>query len=62
MTARSITWARKVDEYEDGKIINHDGSWMWGKDTPVPGVLFPATPKVGMKFRSEDVSKEIMEN
>lgn len=51
----------EVDEYEDGKIINHDGSWMWGKDTPAPGVLFPATPKIGMKFRSEDVSKDIME-
>lgn len=51
----------EVDEYKDGKIISHDGSWMLGKDTPVPGVIMPAKPKVGDKFRSEDVSAEIGE-
>lgn len=50
-----------VDEYKDGKVINHEGSWLVGKDTQVPGVIFPATPKVGDKFRSEDVSAEISE-
>jgi hypothetical protein len=50
-----------VDEYKDGKIISHEGSWLTGKDTPVPGVLFPAHPKVGAKWRSEDVSKSIGE-
>ena len=51
----------EVDEYKDGKIINHEGSWMTGKDTQVPGVLFPAKPTVGAKWRSEDVSKTISE-
>jgi hypothetical protein len=51
----------EVDEYKDGKIISHDGSWMLGKDTPVPGVIMPAKPKLGDKFRSEDVSAEIGE-
>jgi hypothetical protein len=51
-----------VDEYKDGKIVSHEGSWLLGKDTPVPGVLFPAHPKVGGKFISEDVSKEISES
>ncbi len=50
-----------VDEYQNGKIVSHEGSWLLGKDTPVPGVLFPAQPKVGQKFNSEDVSKEISE-
>jgi hypothetical protein len=50
-----------VDEYKDGKVVNHEGSWLAGKDTPVPGVMFPATPKVGAKWRSEDVSREIGE-
>ncbi|HSI34754.1 MAG: hypothetical protein ACAI43_13020 [Phycisphaerae bacterium] len=50
-----------VDEYRDGKVVGHDGAWLFGKDTPVPGVLLPATPKVGDKFRSEDVSNEISE-
>ena len=51
----------EVDEYESDKVVGHDGSWLVGKDTPVPGVLFPANPVVGMKFRSEDVSSEITE-
>ncbi len=50
-----------VDEYQDGKIISHEGSWLLGRDTPVPGIIFPAHPKVGDKFDSEDVSKEISE-
>ena len=50
-----------VDEYADGKIISHDGTWALGRDTVVPGVLFPAQPTVGLKFMSEDVSDEISE-
>jgi len=50
-----------VDEYEGGKLKGHKGSWMFGKDTQIPGVLFPAHPKVGDRFKSEDVSKEINE-
>lgn len=37
-----------VDEYKNGKIDNHEGSWLAGKDTPAPGVQFPAEPKVGI--------------
>ncbi len=50
-----------VSEYQNGKVINHDGSWLLGKDTQVPGVILPANPKVGDKFRSEDVSTDIGE-
>ncbi len=50
-----------VDEYEDGKIFGHDGSWLYGKDTPAPGVLIAAKPQVGQKWRTEDVSDEIGE-
>ena len=50
-----------VDEYENGKIIGHDGTWHYGLDTRVPGVMFPAQPKLGQKWRSEDVSSEISE-
>jgi len=34
---------------------------MLGKDTKTPGVLMPGHPKVGDKFKSEDVSKTISE-
>ena len=51
----------EVDEYKDGKIANHEGSWQVGKDTQVPGVMLSAHPKVGDRFRSEDVSEAIGE-
>jgi hypothetical protein len=46
-----------VDEYKNGKVVGHSGAWMYGVDTKIPGVLMPAKPKVGDKFRSEDVPK-----
>jgi hypothetical protein len=51
-----------VDEYQDGKLKDHEGSWALGRDTDVPGIIIPANPKVGRKFKSEDVSKDIMED
>jgi hypothetical protein len=46
-----------VDEYKDGKVVGHSGAWLYGKQTQVPGVLMPGNPKVGARFRSEDVPK-----
>jgi hypothetical protein len=46
-----------VDEYKDGKVVGHSGAWLDGVQTKVPGVLLPGNPKLGDKFRSEDVPK-----
>jgi hypothetical protein len=46
-----------VDEYRNGKISGHSGAWLFGKDTQKPGVMMPALPKIGDKFKSEDVPK-----
>lgn len=46
-----------VDEYKNGKIVGHSGAWLLGRDTQKPGVLIPAHPKVGDRFRSEEVPK-----
>jgi hypothetical protein len=45
-----------VDEYKDGQISGHSGAWLYGKDTQNLGILMPARPKVGMKFKSEDAA------
>jgi hypothetical protein len=54
-----------VDKFdENGKLAQHnppDDAWLTGKETPVPGVIIPAHPKVGDKFKSEDVSDKIDE-
>jgi hypothetical protein len=40
-------------EYEDGQIINHNGAWEAGVDGALPGILMPATPALGQKYRQE---------
>ena len=44
-----------VEEYTDGKVSGHSGAWLLGVQTSHPGVLLPAHPKIGDKFKSEDV-------
>ena len=51
-----------VDEYTNGKITGHEGAWLFGKDTQHPGVVLPGHPKIGDKFKTEDVSKDINED
>ena len=43
----------KVDDYEDGEIVGHDGQWQAGKDGAEPGLFMPADPKVGDTFEQE---------
>ena len=51
-----------VDEYQNGKVTGHEGSWLLGKETKKPGVILPGNPKIGDKFKTEDVSKDINES
>lgn len=43
-----------VDTYENGKVTGHEGSWRYGRDTKRLGVIMPAHPRVGDRWRSED--------
>jgi hypothetical protein len=40
-------------EYENGKLKTKEGSWKYGADDAQPGVIVPASPKQGMKYREE---------
>ncbi len=42
-----------VDYYEDGKIINHDGTWLAGVDGNKPGLIMAGAPSPGMKYYQE---------
>lgn len=42
-----------VDNYKKGKVDNHDGSWLAGKDGNRAGLMMPGTPKLKMKFYQE---------
>lgn len=50
-----------VDEYKNGKVVGHSGAWLLGVHTKVPGIMMPADPKIGDKFKSEDVPKITIE-
>ena len=46
-------FGEEVDFYKNGKVDNHDGSWLAGKDGAKPGLVMPGTPKVGMRYYQE---------
>jgi hypothetical protein len=43
----------RVDNYEDGVIVNHDGSFEAGVDGAQPGIAMPARPRPGLSYRQE---------
>ncbi|MGD9704167.1 MAG: hypothetical protein AB7J47_19645 [Acidimicrobiia bacterium] len=49
-----------VDNYEDGAILDHDGTWLAGRDG-LPGMIMPARPAVGVVFRPENVPGMVFE-
>jgi hypothetical protein len=51
-----------VDLYTGGVVTGHEGAWRFGVNTNTLGLLFPATPKVGDRFRSENVPGVTLEN
>jgi hypothetical protein len=49
-----------VDNYEDGEIADHEGTWLAGRDGP-PGMIMPARPRVGDRYRPENIPKLVFE-
>jgi hypothetical protein len=43
----------ETTEYEDGKPVSTEGSFEAGKDGADAGIVMPASPKAGMKYRQE---------
>lgn len=46
-------FGEKVDDYADGEIVGHGGSWLAGVDGNLPGILMPGQPEVGTSFAQE---------
>lgn len=47
---------KDVDNYEGGKVANHEGQFRYGRDTDTLGVAMPADPQVGDLWRAEVVA------
>ena len=43
-----------VSEFRAGGGVSHEGQWRLGRDTSHAGLLMPAHPSTGDRFRSED--------
>lgn len=50
-----------VDNYEDGIIVNHNGSWRAGENGAVPGVLIPGEILLGARHFQEIAIDEAMD-
>lgn len=42
-----------VDNYEDGKLVDHDGAWLAGVDGALPGILIKSTHTEGDSYKQE---------
>ena len=50
-----------VDNYKDGKLVNHDSAWLAGKKGARFGLMMPGKPKVGDKYYQEIAPKVAMD-
>jgi len=58
-------FGEKVDIYEDGEIVSHDGAWEAGVDGALPGIVMPGTFLLGSRYFQEmapDVAMDRGEN
>lgn len=51
-------FGESVDNYKNGKVDNHAGSWEAGVNGAKPGIIMLARPKVGETYRQEYYRKE----
>ena len=42
-----------VNNYKDGRLIHHRGSWEAGVDGAKPGIIMPGNPRIGETYRQE---------
>ena len=52
-TSSVYYFGEDVDNYKDGKIDNHDGSWIAGEKGAKFGLMMPGTPLLGSRFYQE---------
>jgi hypothetical protein len=50
-TGNVFQFGEEVDEYEDGEVVGHEGSWIVGEDGAKPGLVMPATFLLGSRYQ-----------
>jgi hypothetical protein len=46
-------FGEEVDDYEDGKIVSHEGTWQAGVDNAKAGMIMPGKVPLGLKYYQE---------
>jgi hypothetical protein len=46
-------FGEKVDIYENGEVVSHQGTWRADAPGNAPGIVMPARPRRGMSFQQE---------
>jgi hypothetical protein len=49
----ALYFGEEVDMYKDGKIVNHEGTWLAGVDGARAGLMMPGTARVGYRHLQE---------
>lgn len=52
----------RVDNIRHGRVVDHRGSWIYGRDTNELGVLMPTRPHLGRHWLSEDAAPITVEH
>ncbi len=60
-TGDAYYFGEDVDEYENGKVAGHAGSWLAGKNGARFGMFLPAHPKIDQKFYQEQAPAVAMD-
>ncbi len=46
-------FGEEVDDYEDGEVVSHEGSWLAGEDGAFAGIAMPGTVLLGSRYHQE---------
>jgi hypothetical protein len=46
-------FGERVDDYEEGKVVGHQGQWLAGRGDAKAGIFMPAKPQKGDAFEQE---------
>jgi hypothetical protein len=50
-------FGENVNEYKNGKVVGHGGTWLSGVDGARFGLMLPGTPVVGLRYQQEVAPK-----
>jgi hypothetical protein len=60
-TSDVFYFGEDVDDYKNGKVVGHEGSWLSGDNGARFGLIMPGTPLLGAKYQQEIAPKVAMD-